>query len=793
MTQTAMWSRLPAELRERPQWVIAGADKTPLSIDAEGKLFGASSVDANQWLTFEIASRLATERGLGIGYMLSASDPYTCIDFDVKDVTNEPDPAKWTHPDAYHWFWEVAKNWDSYAEVSRNGKGLHVWVRANIGPGRRRFPVEVYSQERYIICTGNVVIDRPIMDRQEWITEFVDRYLSGDTNQKIELTELPETITDEAVWRMGATADNATNFIELCEGKWEGKYPSQSEADLALMSMFTFYTKSNAQCRRLFRQTQLGQREKAQKNDRYLNLTLITIRSREAKESSIQHSGVVLRGEFARSLRAQETPHLHVPELATGTPQPAPPAVISALAAPQSHDSALAGKDGMPWPPGFVGVLAQFIYDSAPRPVKEVAIVAALGLVAGITAKAWFIPNSGLNIYMILVAQSAIGKEAMHSGVSALVTAASVRSPTIRQFVDFSDFASGPALIKACAANTCFVNVCGEWGHKLKRIAKDDGRDTAMATLRMTMTNLYQKSGPQSIVGGISYSNKDANIQSVSGVAYSMIGETTPKTFYSALTESMMEDGFLSRFIVLEYDGPRPALNKDQRREPPLVVSDYLGQMAQVAQGALASGRLTSVDVSQDAAKLIYDFEQECDAQINSSKEESWRQMWNRASLKVMRISGLLAVGDNYITPVITTQHVEWALTLIRRDIAVMQRKLDSGEIGLDDSSRESKVVSLIKDFFRYAVPEGYGVPEAMRTNAIIPHKYLQMKTQKVNSFVIHRGGSTEALKQVMRSLCENGYLYEMDKKKMVDHYKFHGKCYGVLGLPDYDATRKSA
>lgn len=800
MTGAANWGRIPAELRTLNQWVVAGADKMPLTsvptspVPRADGLYNASSTAPDHWLPFEIAAQHAHQRGLGIGYVLSKDDPYTCIDFDVKDASNETDKNKWTHPDAFHWFWDIAQRWDSYAEISRSGKGLHVWVRANIGAGRKRSPIEVYSQERYIICTGNVVIDRPILDRQEWLTDFVRRYLSDTNNAlKVQLVEVEPVMEDNAIMNMAWHAENSHNFRELWQGRWPN-YKSQSEADLALISMLTFYSKSNSQVRRLFRMSVLGQREKAVKNDKYINRTLILIRSREARDNKIDSSGIARAAEEVMRLkRAADSPPLHVPELAIGTPQPAPVQVAAALAAPLSRASAEAGAEGLPWPPGFMGVLAQFIYDSAPRQVKEVAIVGALGLIAGIAGKAWFIPGSGLNVYAILVAQSAIGKEAMHSGVSALVTAASARAPTIQQFVNFSDFASGPALIKACAAVSSFVNVCGEWGHKLKRIANDDGRDTAMATLRMTMTNLYQKSGPQSIVGGITYSNKDSNIASVSGVAYSMIGETTPKTFYTSLTESMMEDGFLSRFIIVEYNGVRPPLNTDQRREPPAVVSDYLGQMANTAQQRLSATGVAPVNCSAESAQLIYAFEKECDEQINSTRDESWRQMWNRASLKVMRVSGLMAVGDNYIHPCIEKHHVEWALGLVRRDIAIMQRKLADGDVGTDDSSRENKALSVIKAYFVNGVPPGYGVPTAMRDNGIFPQMFLQKKCQKVPAFVAHRGGSTEALKQVLRSLCDSGYIMEVDKTKMVENYNFHGKCYRVIKLPDFDAERFSS
>lgn len=806
------WARLPAELKYLRQWCVAGDNKAPLSVGPDGKIFNASVTQPSQWLDFETAARLAFENNYDIGFVLHESDPYTCIDLDVKDPTNAPDkPEKWTTPEQYDLFYRIMLNFDSYTESSRSGKGLHVWVRGKIGAGVRRDDVELYSQERFIICTGNVVQDRAIREQQAMLTNMAAQMRPRTQPQDFALEELPQEEDDWSILVKAVHAANSDKFCQLWLGQWESLgFPSQSEADLALMSMLTFYSPSNAQCRRIFRDSRLGKREKAVKDDRYLNFTLKTIRAREAREKAVNVSALVQAADTLLEVQ-REVQRMQGGMAATGAPPartalplhvqgqgdpvqlPQPTSVAATLAGPVAQTVLESGAEGLPWPPGLAGRIAQFIYQSAPRPVKEVAIVASLGLLAGFCGKAWHIPQSGLNMYIILVARSAVGKEAMHSGISALIRACTMQMPSFHTFIDFSDFASGPALVKACAGNPSFVNVSGEWGRKLKRLAQEDGREGPLSTLRTAMTNLYQKSGPQAIVGGISYSNKDSNISSVSGVAYSMIGETTPSTFYESLTESMMEDGFLSRFLIVEYTGDRPAMNTSQVLVPDKALQDALCSLAFQAQTLVTGQASQPLGRTEEAAQVMWEFEQECDREINSTDDESRRQMWNRAALKVLRISGLLAVADNFINPCITKEHLMWALDVVRRDISIMARRLDTGDVGTNDNSRERKLLALIKDFLASPVSASYKVPDSMRQNSIVPRNFLQIRTARVASFYQHRAGGKAALDMAIQSAIDNGYLMEVDRAKVAEAYNYHGKAYRVIRLPDYAAEAKRA
>ncbi len=443
------------------------------------------------------------------------------------------------------------------------------------------------------------------------------------------------------------------------------------------------------------------------------------------------------------------------------------------------------------WPPGAAGQLARYIYDAAPRPVREVAIVGAIGLLAGICGRQWHIPKSGLNVYLVLVARSAIGKEAMHDGISEILDACQRKNPHIGARVDFTEFASGPALIKGCSTNPCFVNVSGELGQKFKRLAQSGSMDGPLQTWRTQITHLYSKSAPTSIMGGISYSSIDNNVASIKGVSYSLIGETTPGTFLESLNEGMMEDGFMSRFTTVEYDGERPEKNLSPLREPPEELVIEILNLMQQADDLMLKELHQRVERTPAATVELELFEKDvCDLRIEASgTNESRRQMWNRAGLKALRIAGLLAVADNFTNPIITLTHAQWAINLVLRDIVAFTKRLEGGDVGSGDDARERKLAGQLKQYLLNEVPASYNVPDEMRQNGIVPRSYMQIRTAKTAAFYNHKLGTVRALDETIAAMVANGYLMEVQKDKVIDAYSYHGKAYRVLRLPDYDHT----
>jgi Protein of unknown function (DUF3987) len=436
---------------------------------------------------------------------------------------------------------------------------------------------------------------------------------------------------------------------------------------------------------------------------------------------------------------------------------------------------------GQLWPPGRAGVFARLIFDTSYSPVREVAIAATLGLLAGVCGRAYrTYTGKDLALYLILIAKSGIGKDSTHDGIPMLLKLAAV--PMAERFVRAQDFVSGEALHKELLREPGFLALQGEFGRKMKRMSNPT--DTPMQSLRTVMTNAYGKR----FLEGKSYSNADNTLAGVDWPALSFLGETTPATFLECLTPDMMADGFLSRFLCITYAGQRPLPNR--YRDVTLDESDLsvwkamVGHMVQY-QYPINMPAPCIVQPDDDAQEKLEGFELDCIADLNGTEDESERQVWSRAHLKALKVASLLAVADNPFNPVVRITHVAWALNLVRADIGLFQTRKRGGDVGNDDNARERKLVAFMREYLVTPVKPSYKVPDDMRQNGIVPRRYLQIRAASLPAFNNHKLGATRALDDTIKSLVVNGHLLDVKRDKMVEDYSFFGNAFRILSLPD--------
>ncbi|GIV61538.1 MAG: hypothetical protein KatS3mg044_0404 [Rhodothermaceae bacterium] len=231
--------RVPAALRERPQWVIWRLEERKGKLTKPPYCSRASHVSAavdapSTWGTFEEAVR-AYEAGKadGIGYVLTEDDPFVGLDLD--DVDEETARA-------------VLDLVPTYCERSPSGRGYRLIARGEKPErGRKGGHFEIYGAGRYLTITGHRLEGAPadVQDvARHRLEAYVHRYVEGD----------------EDLLKQARQAENGERFAALFDrGDWQGcGYPSQSEADLALCSMLAFWCRGDAaRIDRLFRRSRL--------------------------------------------------------------------------------------------------------------------------------------------------------------------------------------------------------------------------------------------------------------------------------------------------------------------------------------------------------------------------------------------------------------------------------------------------------------------------------------------------------------------------------------------------------
>lgn len=247
MMQTII-ENIPDELKSLKQFVCwVGSDKVPKNPHT-GK--NAQSNNPDTWGSFDEAVQACERHHFdGLGFVFTKKSGYFGVDLDK--CLHDSDFCD-----------EFVETLQTYAEISKSGTGLHLICKGTLPDGRnRRGNVEMYSDGRYFICTGNVYNHKykKVRNCTEAIKVLYSKYLA-DTTPKADVTRYDQIIdlSDQEVIDKARACKTGQLFNLLYSGVWQGVYQSHSEADLALCNQLAFWTGRNeGQIDRLFRSSGL--------------------------------------------------------------------------------------------------------------------------------------------------------------------------------------------------------------------------------------------------------------------------------------------------------------------------------------------------------------------------------------------------------------------------------------------------------------------------------------------------------------------------------------------------------
>lgn len=241
---------IPSELKQLKNWVLWKAewnDKqkvfTKVPYRSNGR-YKAYSNKPESWDTFEkIYEAYENGIGEGIGFVLSDTDPYACIDIDeISNVHDLPALAQ-----------EIVNL--SYSELSPSGQGIHVWVRYKHDKETYmnknvKLKYEIYDRKRLITFTGEALNDLPISEGKE-IESFIEKVFKREETDSALPQQSNEhgkaALSESEIIKIAEKSKNGNRFKLFMNGGWEQLYSSQSEADMAFVNDLAFWTNCDYQ------------------------------------------------------------------------------------------------------------------------------------------------------------------------------------------------------------------------------------------------------------------------------------------------------------------------------------------------------------------------------------------------------------------------------------------------------------------------------------------------------------------------------------------------------------------
>ena len=258
---TNEYENLPYFLKTQKRWVLwkkkeitdsNGVVKTTkLPIDAHTG-YVASTTNEDTWCDFETAMKgyeyYKTE---GIGYVLGNG----VVGIDIDHCRNVNDKDKVI---------SIVNKINSYTEISQSGDGIHILAKGNLENGSRRGNgVEIYGEGRFFALTGklakvNGIIRNTLEERHEEVNALIKELFKDKIGKYVSCENSISRLSDNEVIEHAINSANGQIFKLLYDGKWQGMYESQSNADLAFANYLAFWTnKDFYQMDRIFRQSGL--------------------------------------------------------------------------------------------------------------------------------------------------------------------------------------------------------------------------------------------------------------------------------------------------------------------------------------------------------------------------------------------------------------------------------------------------------------------------------------------------------------------------------------------------------
>ena len=401
--------------------------------------------------------------------------------------------------------------------------------------------------------------------------------------------------------------------------------------------------------------------------------------------------------------------------------------------------------------PGILGETARWITASAPKAQPELSLTAAIALCSVVMGRT-YVSQFGnyTSLYLVMIAKSTEGKEHPQACVEKVLTAAG-----LTELIGGAGYTSAGAVYSALLKSPCHIVTIDELG-KLLKLSRAQGQSHTEAAIDKLVEAFGRLGG---IMRPPTYSDMTMRqkiaIPIVHQPAITLLGATTPATFYGALTSDLVHDGFLGRCIVIESKQPRQLTRFVERSDPPPRIVEWA--KAVHVTGVLGGDLVGVIMPDQPAHTIQLPFAEGClpilealEARLNDEKtateNEGLDVLLGRTQEKAMRLAMLAAKAENPSAQEIAPWLLEWAIEYVMYyDSALIRAVRENRTESVVDADIQ-RLVKFVKNTRKYAGDAKWG---SIMSQGAMPHSKL-LKMMKC---------SAKQMAELVSTAVEAGYI----------------------------------
>jgi len=360
--------------------------------------------------------------------------------------------------------------------------------------------------------------------------------------------------------------------------------------------------------------------------------------------------------------------------------------------------------------PGFVDLLTDHTLATAPYPNRPLAFAGAITMLSHLTGRNFRDErNLRTNLYLLALADSGVGKDYPRKVNMNLASEVGIMPTMADRFASAEGLEDAllvhPAsFFQVDEVDTLFAALQEK---KDSAIEKIYGALLQFATSSDTTYAMRKKAIQQT--GGKAGMFDKIRARGIREPHLTLLGCAIPKYLYSALSERAMENGLLSRCLILEAGSRGKA--GTPHAEP------FKAELLQMATHLVSLGGFDGLDLEkldEEPPPYVEPFTIEetpeakecrdvvvakCEELYDSAKTTAEKALWTRGAEKTSRLALLYAISENVYEPLIRPQAVNWAWAVVEH---LTRRMLYQASVYVHDNEFDAlrqKALRYLRDY----------------------------------------------------------------------------------------------